>query len=286
MTLRFRPGLESLDRRDVPITVLIDHQPYNLSGGGGPDSATATLTVTDQGDGTYHWDYLLHNNSFVYGANNFWGIGRFEVPVGDAAWATNLGSSIGATSGVTGDSSGGTIWWQFADEVHPGLTPGQEADFWFNTPEVPIGPAGVDALSYDVGSDTSGPALAPVKPGAVIDFAKVDVSQNYQILITGLSNGTERDRTIVQVLPTNTATDVAIAVKGALEGMGYTVTRDGTKLNIVPPAGRTSLRFQDQTIGGKQNLNLTGPSLVNAWGNPAYDVWVNGAPINPQPPKK
>ncbi len=286
--LRFRPRMEPLDRRDVPSTVVADHIPFNLSGVGGTDSATGTVTVILQDDGTYHWDYFLHNNSFVYGDNNFWGIGRFEVPVGNAAWATNVGSSLGATatSGVSGDSSGGTIWWQFSDEMHPGLTTGQDADFWFNTPAMPIGSAGVDALSYDVGADTSGPALAPVVTNsATLDFSNSTTGKAYQIAVYIKSGDTELVNTTINVTANANATTIRDAVEAACAQAGLYVKASGASQLTI--GGKPNLPVtlialdSGQTVNGRFQVDKTinGATLLQWTGTVA--VKVNGTQLNP-----
>jgi hypothetical protein len=155
--------MEMLDRRDVPSTVLVDHVSYNLSGLGREDAATVTVTLIRGDDGYDHWDYLLHNNSYVYGQDDYWGIGDFRVPVGDAD-VTDVGSSNNAQWGFTGDPSARTVYWLFGDERNPGLKPGQEAHFTFTTPEVPFGMNGVQGFDPSHAGDVEGEALSPVPP--------------------------------------------------------------------------------------------------------------------------
>jgi hypothetical protein len=280
MRLKFRPRAEMLDRRDVPSTVLVDHQSYSLTGGPGP--ATVTLTVTGQDDGYYLWDYVVRNDNFVEeptGQPPDIYIGTFNLPVVDAGIVSNLWNSLGWDGYVGGFMDDpADVYWEAGDS-HPQIAPGSSGEFKFTTTEVPIGPAAAGVWDPWVIDESYGQVLAPTK-GAKVDFANATTGQDYQILIQGYAGpGNKVDQVTVGVTKNANAVDIADSVKLALEGAGYKVTRDGTKLTIAPPAAnRTSLWFQTQKPNGQNDNNLKGPSLLTFW---SYEVWVNGVKQNP-----
>jgi hypothetical protein len=157
--------LECLDVRALPSTVLATET--DVWPGPNNSTATITATVTQEDDSTFKWNYHLRNDSFVYGADDFWGIGYLVIPVWDSSVVTNVGSSIGADWFKDGVFSDPSVDWLFASEGTPGLKPGQEGDFWFSTPAQRIAVGGGAAWSYDVGDELTGATLNPAQPPTI-----------------------------------------------------------------------------------------------------------------------
>ncbi len=283
MSLRFRPQVEMLDRRDVPSTVLVDDVSYPLTGAGG--TATVTVSVTTEGDGYFHWNYLLHNDSFVYGQDDYWGIGVFRVPVQDTL-ITDKGSSVAASASV----NDGTVTWAFGGETNPGLKPGQEANFWFTTPDVPIGAAGVEGLEPGFAGGVAGEALAPKGLTSItLDFSTALTGEAYRIRIRLYEGSPLTTPPLIDVLVPVAAGDTAQQIRDnvatKVQQAGFQTTSNGaTQLQIKQRIsdGKSAGYFEffnwDPTLDQPWSFDK-GPKLIQRGGVPT--VTINGHEVTP-----
>lgn len=254
---------------------------FTLTGEQGTAEVTLTVVEDEPGyEGLYHWHYVVENVSYGEpGATPSWM--EYSVDASAVGDADNLQSSLGWEGMVVADPEGsGLIVWDMGDQSPLGV--GQTAEFSFTTSPMPVG-EGLGTLvdNNPVGDSAAGELLAPSK-GAKVDFANATTGQDYRIQIKGYAGGPQPSEQGTAVITKNaTAEDIADTVKIVLEGIGYKVRREGTKLTIAPPAAnRNSLWFQTQKPNGQDDNTFKGPSLISLW-PPNYTVYVNGEKQNP-----
>jgi hypothetical protein len=125
--------------------------------------------------------------------------------------------------------------------------------------------------------------LALPQKRIAVDFASNTTGKDYKIRIQYRINGMNT-RLDVSIGMAATTADIATAVGNALTGAGFTVTKNGTQLDIKAPSNinLTEIRFNNYTkkdSNGTPIIDTTikGPTYVSSY---KVDLYVNGVKVH------